>query len=184
MATRHTLALDVIETAVPQNMLIADLSTYAPKLKVDNPRLDIWLPGFAEPVYISGMQPNFLRKVNAIDLGLQDATDPAVVSLPDGLYKIRFSVSPNDTVSIEYYHLRTVLLSAEYYRELARIRLDSGEPDPARHERLHELRYIKLCIDGAKAKAEYAHAPVEAMKLYVYAEKLLKKYRSTGCPTC
>ena len=37
---------------------------------------------------------------------------------------------------------------------------------------------------AAKAKAEYCHAPVQAVEMYTYAEKLLAKYLTGCCVTC
>lgn len=185
-ALKHHLALDIPDTSCENIIRIMDASVYAPGLDVDCPRLDITLPGFSVPVYYTdnmSTQPWSLT-LNAVDLGLTPPNTPNPVALPDGLYTIRYSVSPNDKVYVTYYHLRVTKLLNEYYQEICKVQLTPCEPSPEQHEKMHDLRYIKMYIDGAKAKAEYCHAPHDAVEMYKYAQKLLKKYKTGCCITC
>ena len=184
MALKHHLALDIPETACDNILRITDASVYASGLAVDCPRLDIMLPGFTVPVYITTFTPGDSINLNAIDLGLIPVNSPEIMSLPDGLYTIKYSVSPNDKVFVEYYHLRVTRLLNTYWKEVCKVQLAPCEPSVEQHEKLHDLRYIKMYIDGAKAKAEYCHSPKDAVDMYLYAQKLLKKYQSGCCITC
>lgn len=190
MAIRHFLALDIPETAVPTVLRVVDSSVYGSGLPAECPRLDIYLPGFTTPVYLqvlsngTAIQPNFALNLSAKDLQLQHPDEDKLLSLPDGLYRIRYSVSPNDKVFVEYYHLRTTQITAEYQKELCRVQLAECEPDHETHQKLHDLRYLKLYIDAAKATAEQCHTPQKAVAMLEYAKKLLRKYRSGGCLTC
>jgi hypothetical protein len=185
MATiRHILALDIPDTACDTILRVWDASVYAQGLDVDCPRLDIWLPGFVVPKYYTDLQANFVKNLNAIDLGLQHPLSDTPVTLPDGLYKIRYSVSPNDKVFVEYHHLRTTNIVNMYYQEMCKVQLEPCEPDTEQHQKLHDLRYIKMYIDAAKAKAEYCHAPEQAVDMLAYAEKLLRKYLTGCCVSC
>jgi hypothetical protein len=185
MATiRHTLALDIPDTACDTILRIWDASVYAQGLDVDCPRLDIWLPGFLVPKYYTDLQADFVKNLNAIDLGLQHPLSDTPVSLPDGLYKIRYSVSPNDKVFVEYYHLRTTNIVNMYHQEICKVQLEPCEPGPEQHQKLHDLRYIKMYIDAAKAKAEYCHAPKQGVEMLAYAEKLLRSYMTGACVSC
>lgn len=181
MAIKHFLALDVPDTGCETVLKISDSSTYGVGLLKDCLRLDIYLPGFATPVYINDLNPLFNLNLSTIDFGLQTVDTDVLQSLPDGLWKIRFSVSPNDKVYVEYYHLRTTRITNLYYKELCKLRLSTCEPDSETHQKLHDLRYIKMYIDGAKSKAEYCHSPNQAVEMLAYAEKLLKKYNSGNC---
>lgn len=181
---KHTLALDIPETACDTILKIWDSSVYGVGLDVDCPRLDIYLPGFAVPVYYTTLTPGFVLNLTAVDLNLQTANPTTLLTLPDGLYKIRYSVSPNDKVFVEYYHLRTTNITNFYYQELCKVQLEDCEPDAEQHQKLHDLRYIKMYIDAAKAKTEYCHAPNQGVEMLAYAEKLLQKYLTGCCVSC
>lgn len=183
-AIKHTLALDIPDTACNNILRIWDASMYGEGLDVDCPRLDITMPGFSVPIYYTELTPGFVKNINAVDLGLQHPQSTVPVVLPDGLYKIRYSVSPNDKVFVEYYHLRTTTLMSIYYQELCKVQLETCEPDVEQHQKLHDLRYIKMYIDAAKAKTEYCHAPKEGVEMLNYAEKLLRKYLTGCCVSC
>lgn len=184
-ALRHNLALDVPDTACENILRICDASVYAQGLAVDCQRLDIYLPGYTVPVYITeGLSEAFCINLSASDLGLIPVNNPAITELPDGLYTIKYSVSPNEQVFVEYYHLRITATLNIYYRELCKVQLSTCEPTPEQHEKMHDLRYIKMFLDAAKAKAEYCHSPKDASNMLAYAQKLLKKYQSGCCSTC
>jgi hypothetical protein len=86
MATiRHTLALDIPDTACDTILRIWDASVYGEGLDVDCPRLDIWLPGFVIPKYFTELAPDFVLTLDAKDLGLQHPQAETPLSLPDGL---------------------------------------------------------------------------------------------------
>ncbi len=183
---KHTLALDIPDTACQNSLRIMDASSYASGLSITCPRLDITLPGFKQPLYFtdeSELTPGFTRLFTDIDFG-EGVSLTGTSSLPDGLYKIRYSISPNDTVYVEYYHLRTTIITNSYYRELCKLNLEECQPSQEQKERMNDLRYIKMYIDGAKAKAEYCHSPSEASKMLSYASSLLSKYKTGCCLTC
>lgn len=187
MALKHNLALDIPDTACETILKVWDSSVYAVGLDADCPRLDITLPGFVQPVYIGepqGLSTGFIKNLSAKDLGIQAATAEDLITLPDGLYTIRYSVSPNDQVYVEYYHLRTTSITNAYWREVCKVQLQPCEPGSEQHEKLHDLRYIKMYIDAAKSKAEYCHSPKQAVEMLIYAEKLLRKYLTGCCVRC
>jgi hypothetical protein len=185
MAIKHTLALDIPDTACENILRIMDASIYAQDLVIDCPRLDITLPGFTTPIYVhDNLTAGFVRNLSLVDLKLQSEVNDAPAALPDGLYKIRYSVSPADKVFVEYYHLRTTQLSNTYHRALCKVQLEGCEPSAEQHQKLHDLRYIKMYIDAAKAQAEYCHAPKQAIEMMVYAERLIANYLAGGCITC
>lgn len=185
MATSHTLKLTIPETACTTVLRVMDMSVYVDGVAYASPKLEITLPGFTLPVEITtGLAQVFSKNFTAIDMGLQTDADEALRSLPDGLYKVKYSIAPNTTNFVEYYHLRTTSIMNDYYKEICKVQLDACEPTEAQHQKLHDLRYIKMFIDAAKAKAEYCHAPQQAIEMLVYAEKLLSKYKTGSCLTC
>ena len=174
---QHELGLnipDILNTCV---IKIEDVSDYSDLLEVTCPLLQITPPGFTFAVQFHDLPNLFTKIYNAADLKIGSAGDP----LPDGVYVIRYSVSPNDKVFIEYNYLRIAVIMNTYYDVLCALELTTCEPDIDIKEKLNELRYIRMLIDGAKSKVEYCHSITEGMDLYNYALKLLNRL---DCQTC
>lgn len=190
MAIKHFLALDILETACEKIIKISDASVYGLGLSVDCLRLDITLPGTTQPIYITvdsqgdTLQPYFNLNLSAIDLGLNAPNTSELSSLPDGLYIITYSVSPNEIVNVTYYHLRVTKTLAAYYRLLCKLQLETCQPTAETIQRISQLRYIKMLIDAAKSKTEYCHAPIQGVDMLTYAIKLLAGFESSCCVTC
>ena len=189
MAIKHFLALDIPETACSTIIKINDGSVYGDNMAVDCLRLDILLPGTTQPIYITAstlpaLVPGFVLNLSGIELGLQQNNSSTLVELPDGLYTITYSVSPNDLVNVTYYHLRVTKTLYRLYQERCKIMLAPCEPTAETLQLLAQLRYIKDLIDTAKAKAEYCHAPIQGADMLIYAIKLLGKFNTDCCTTC
>lgn len=162
-------------------MRIADTSFYASDLQVDCATLSIVSPGFNQPRNIEVLQ-GFNLPLNACTLGLQSTgcqqnTHP----LPDGIYTIRYSVSPNDKTFVEYQHLRITQTNNRYYNLLCELEMGACEPDADIKDRLEELSLIKSFIDAAVAKVEYCHEPEKGMELLAYAKKRLDRITNQLC---
>ena len=183
MAVKHQLSLEVPDTNNVKVLRTFDTSLYATNFDVSCGLLQITSPGFNLPVNIDVL-PHYNLVLNACTLGLQ-RTGCGEVSqaLPDGIYVIKYSISPNDKVYVEYNHLRVTQTMNKYSTILANLEMSGCEPDADVKERLNELRMIKSFIDAAKVKVEYAHKPHEGMELLIYAQKRLNKF--TGpCVNC
>jgi hypothetical protein len=184
MAIKHILQLDVPETACENVLRVVDTSIYADPslLPIECQQLDITLPGTNQPIYITaGLTPNFCEVFDATDLGI---ACPPGSPLPDGVYTIRYSISPNDVTNITYYHLRTTSTLNRYFGEICKLHLQECEPSSDERQNLNDLRYIKMLIDAAKAKVEYCHAPTQGVDMLAYANRLLDKYIMGCCITC
>ncbi len=183
---KHILGVDILNVSCPSVLKIVDVSIYADGLLVECPRLDITIPGITQPVYITtpDIDSGFVKTISAIDLGLQSVTDTETVDLPDGLYNIKYSVSPNDKTIVEYNYLRCTKILISYYKELCKVDLAQCEPTSEQHRKLHDLRYIKMYIDAAKSKAEYCNSKRDAVNMLDYAKKLLDKYKTGKCIIC
>lgn len=184
MASKHQLSLEVPETNNVKVLRLFDTSFYSSNLKVDCSTLRITSPGFNLPVAIEVL-PSFNLVLNACSLGLQRTScDDDSYPLPDGIYVINYSVSPNTNVFVEYNHLRTTQTLNKYYNILGQLEMAACEPAPDVKEMLNELRLIKSFIDAAKAKVEYTLQPEEGMDLFIYAKKRLDKISRNECINC
>ena len=191
MACKHILSLEVPTVSNCDIMTITDTSQYCKDLFVDCPQLEITSPGFSSPKLIkveitksnSGEWNNFGSVTfNACNLGLttQECTKTRSI-VGDGIYIIKYSVSPHEHINVEYNHLRIAGILVEYYKKLCSIQTQPCEPSSDATHILAEMKYIRTLIDAAKAKVEYCNSPNEGMELYNFAYKKLKKITCDVC---
>jgi len=174
MASKHELSLEIPETANAKLFRVIDTSSYSKDLAVECPTLQILSPGFNETRDVEAIA-GFNYVLNACTLGVQTSgCDTTSADLGDGIYVIRYSVSPNEYVYVEYNHLRMTQALNMYYEKLGEIDLGGYDPTDTQLELLGEMRLIKSMFDAAKAKVEYCHEPKEGYELFVYALKRLK----------
>jgi hypothetical protein len=180
----HILSLEVPDTLNSCQLRIIDTSLYASDFEVKCPLLEVTLPGFHYPVQIA--EPNidlgFSLNLTACDLEIQNlgcGTD--FNPLPDGIYVIRYSVSPNKVVYVEYNHLRMTQALNCYKEQFCELDIAACEPDAKTSKKMKELKKIRMYLESAKAKVEICHEPNKGMELYRYALKLLNKLE---CRTC
>jgi hypothetical protein len=183
MASKHQLSLELPESNNIKVFRVFDTSIYAEGMTIDC-TLRITSPGFNLPVSIETL-PNFNLVLSACSLGLQRSScGENFQNIPDGIYIINYSVSPNSSVFVEYNYLRTAQTMNQYYNILASLELAACDPEPEIKEKLAELRMIKSFIEAAKGKVEYAHEPEAGMELFSYAKKRLSKLvNSMACYT-
>lgn len=185
---QHVLSLEVPDTLNKCILRVVDTSVYNPNSAPVCPRLLITLPGFNVPVSFTDadISPGFMLNLTACDLELQTAgCGTSYDDLPDGIYIIKYSVSPNDLVYVEYNHLR--ITQALWMIQCILCYLDLGACDPPVEikEKLNQLSLIRRYLDAAKAYVEFCHQPEKGMQLYRYAVKLLNKLAcNTNCGTC
>ena len=177
MAAKHELSLEIVETGNPKLFRVSDTSFYSQDIPVECATLEILSPGFNNPAVLENVIPGFNYMINACTLGQQTVGCSAnnFGTVADGVYVVRYSVSPNDKVRVEYNFLRMTGGLTLYYSKLAALEVKACEPDRETKNTLAEMRLIKSLFDAAKAKVEYCHTPREGLELYVYALKRLEK---------
>lgn len=179
MAT-HQLYLDIPDTSNTKIFKVSDDSIYSNLIDVDCATLQIKVPGYTDVADIS-VTRGFSETLTACDLGIyEDCSDNSPV-LPDGIYQVRYSVSPNDLVYVDYYHLRISRFMESYSKELCKLELATCEPSADIKSRLKELNLIKDFVMAAKAKVEVKHDKVKGMDLLTYAKKRLDLYKNNFC---
>jgi hypothetical protein len=177
----HKLSLEI--PTVLNNCIIKlfDTSVYSEGLPVTCATLHITAPGYnysTELEFVAGSS----RVITACDIQLQSTgCDDDLYALPDGIYIIKYSVSPNEVVYVEYNHLRITEALNRYSKILCSLELSACEPSEKTKKKLNSLRDARAYLDAAKAKVEYCHEPQKGMTLYNYAIKLLNKL---DCKTC
>ena len=180
MADKHILILEIPTVSNCGLLCIKDTSQYSSELAVDCEELLITLPGFSVPVLIK-VNKGFDMCLTACILALQKIECGTVQQdIPDGIYVIRYSVSPNLKVYVEYNHLRVTALLTSYYKVLCQLNVQACQPESQKQALLSEMSFIKTIIDAAVANAEYCQSSAQAMQLYNYAKQRLSKI---NCPT-
>ena len=185
----HVLSLEVPFVMNPCIIKIFDTSVYTinPPLPITCPTLNITVPGFGYSNQIEGaVMTDFVDSghitITACDLQLQTVgCGTQYADLPDGIYIIKYSVSPNDQVYVEYNYMRITQAMNKYYKVLCDVDAAACEPPFKVKQKLEELRLIKMYLDAAISKVEFCHEPQKGMSLYNYALKLLNKMTCTHC---
>ena len=183
----HVLSLEVPTVMNPCILKIFDTSVYTSLIPITCPTLNITVPGFGYSNQIEGL--DMIAFVNdshitltACDLQLQTADcGTKYANIPDGIYIIKYSVSPNDDVYVEYNHLRITQALNRYYNILCRVDVADCDPPFKDKQKLQELGLIKMYLEAAKGKVEFCHEPQKGMSLYNYAWKLLNKMDCVNC---
>jgi hypothetical protein len=162
-------------------MSIHDTSVYSDIVPITCETLNVTVPGFQYSNQFD-VAAGFTKIITACDLQIQaGGCGETYANIPDGIYIIKYSVSPNDLVYVEYNHLRITQALVRYNKALCKLDLAACDPTVAVREKLEKLRMIKSYLDAAKAKVEYCLEPQKGMSLYNYALRLLDKL---DCKTC
>ncbi len=181
---QHRLSLEIPTVSNSCILRVEDSSSYDTFLPTDCPTLEVTAPGFHSPAVITDIAPGFIANLTACDLGLQLTNCSNYTNdLSDGIYIIKWSVSPNSTVFVEYNHLRITAILNRYQKVLCCIqRTLDCDPSKETKEKIKQAQFIRTLIDVAKAKVEYCHEPKHGMGVYTYACDLLERLAcSCGC---
>jgi hypothetical protein len=177
----HVLSLEVPTVMNTCILSIFDTSVYTDLIPVSCPTLQITVPGFSYSTEITVLS-NFNQVITACDLNLQTQNcGTTYTDIPDGIYIIKYSVSPNDIVFVEYNHLRITKALNRYNKILCRVDVADCDPPFKIKQKLEALRIIRMYLDAAKSKVEICHEPQKGMSLYNYALKLLNKMDCVNC---
>lgn len=180
----HVLSLEAPDTLNSCILRIQDTSVYEQMIPIKCLLLEVTLPGFTVPVQFSesDILPGFSLNLTACALGIQTSgCGTNFNDLPDGIYILKYSVSPNDIVYVEYNHLRITKALKRIQSILCDLELSTCAPPEKTKDKMLQLQEARMYLDAAKAKVEFCLNPKEGMELYSYAVKLLGKI---DCKTC
>lgn len=176
---RHVLSFEAPKTMNCSILRLIDTSVYSPDVPIECPILNITLPGFNHSVELGEDQiaSGFSLILTACNLEVQtEGCGTTYSALPDGVYVLKYSVSPNDQVYVEYNHLRTTKLRIRYQKILCELDIANCEPSSAVEKKMDLLKQIDMYIQAAEAKVETCLDPKKGMQLYTYAKDLLAKF--------
>lgn len=183
---KHQLFLNFPEHTNEGILRIEDSSIYAaaPSPSGSCFTLEVTPPGYTSPTVITGLLPKFELFLNACQIGIQilgcDDTCPVI---QDGIYHIRYSVSPNSLVFVEYNMFRTIHFVNKWYKTLCWVNDIPAAPMNDTLVLIRELQLIQAQVLTARHLCEDLHDYEVSMEMYRYAYKRLQDL-SRGCSTC
>lgn len=182
---KHELALDIPDTLNEHVLKVWDSSIYSEDVPMECPKLEVTLPGFQLPAVVTSIKPGFTENLNACILGIQVYNCGVQFNpIPDGIYVIRLSYSPNDKVYVEYNHLRITCALNQINKILCCLDLKDCEPIEPTKSQIRELQDLWMMLKGAKSNVEYCHHPKKGMAMYNYVVGRLDKLAcACGCKT-
>jgi hypothetical protein len=170
------LGFDIIDTHDFKTLGILDTSWYNGDIKVETPTIEIIPPGYqvaASPFF----QIKALNVYNSNGLGITRAScEEELVPLPDGIWKFKYSICPNDKLFIERFFLKTDHIWCRFTQAFLTLDLHNANSnkDVSRKKQLDEIEFY---INGAIAASNNQDVK-DAIDLYNKAEKQLNRFFS------
>ena len=175
---KHILALDVREVSNEGVFCIKDISIYDSILPVSCPELQILPPGFTIPSLLE-VTSRFDLVLNACTIGMMSTgCSDSCPKLPDGLWHLRYSVSPSDKVYVEYNYLRITQAMNILNGMLASLNIQLNLPSQELIYQIQELDLIRNFLLAAKIDVEEKNNPEDGINLYRYTRSLMSKMSS------
>jgi hypothetical protein len=166
----------VIPTYSVLTLGVTDASVYPTNPPVVSaPSIEIDIPGFGTTIL--PFVPNEINVFTSSNLGI---TEPGCNQpLPDGIYRLRYSVAPAYTNNVEKTIIRVDKLQEKF--DNAFLQLNMMECDRAlKTQSSVTLNTINFFIQGAIAAANNC-AEFESNTLYAQADNMLNNFLKTNC---
>lgn len=163
------LNLMLIDTHNPDTIGIVDLSNYGNTV-ISNPSFEITPPGFNKVNVLFTPQNVNIFSANDLKLGCGYGE-----SLPDGIYKVKYSIRPNDKIFTEKTFMKVSGILCNLYKYLVSLQ-SSCLCGQSKNKAID----IKLLIEGAVSAANTGDTKL-AYELYAQADKSLKRLNSCKC---
>lgn len=174
--TTPILDLMLIDTHSSKSIGISDFSQYPVNYNIVSPTLEITASGFS-PVTVA-FEPNSINIFTSNNLNIT-CEGEAIQDIPDGIYTIKYSITPAYIYFVSRSFLRVDALQEKF--DTAFMKLDILQCDgPLRKQREEELNSIYYFIQEAIASANKC-APDLALKLYKKADKMLDYFIKNKC---
>lgn len=183
---KHQLSLDIPDVLTESVFRVVDTSLYQSNLPENCAKLEITPPGFQLPYTFTDLSPGFSVNLSACQIGMQIYNCGVQFgNLPDGVYIVRYSLSPNDVLYVEYNHLRISHALNLINNLLCCLDMADCEPAAPLKEKIQRLKLLEMMLKGAKSKVEFCHNPKHGMAMYNYVVSQLKKLScGCGCGDC
>ena len=166
------LDIDILRNSSTKRLVVSDESFYG-DIIAGGATLEITPPGWNKVVV--GFTPNSANSYTSINMGL---SCDDYVPLPDGIYKLKYSIFPNTTNFVEKTFMKADKLICKYGKVLLNLQLENEcPPDKKEMQKMNEIR---LLIEGSIAASNSCDNDL-AYKLYDKANCLLDRIKLCSC---
>lgn len=178
----HNLSVLIPTAKDCKTQKVLDSSIYNPSYPVITALLEVTPPGYDCPVVFQ-TAANFNITLNCANLHILQATNEGhFANLPDGVYKLKYSIDPNIRANVEYKFLRVCKLQVLIREEMKKLYNDKSKVGKTLFmDGLDQLLYIDNTVKAATYFVEDDDV-TRGMELYNEAYELLKDYRK--CKHC
>lgn len=175
--SQHILSLQVNNTYNEGIFIVQDTSIYASGLGVACQSLQITPPGFTTPTVIVPTTQNFQFILNACTLGIVGPTGCSDMcpNIPDGVYGLYYSVSPNDQVFVGYQYLRIVSAINRLNGYLCKLQLPNCLPGQELTYELNNISIIRNYLISAQTNVNDLNQIQDGVNSYRFAIDLMNK---------
>lgn len=163
------LNINILPSYNTSILMVADVSQYVAGTVINNPYIEITPPGFQTATLI--FSPKSINSYNSYSLNL--TKEDCISPLPDGIYKLKYSIAPNyeNYVEKSYFKIDQIL---ELF-DAAFLKLDITNCDFRFDKKYRKkLDEIELFIQSAVSAANKCNDKL-AMELYRMALKLINQ---------
>lgn len=171
-----------IDNTHPKVLGVRDVSVYNPDIAVCEPYLVVQAPGFTT-AYTLDFSINNYTAINSNSLGLTKASNvQSMVDLPDGIYYLKYSIQPHDTVFVEYTFFRTAALRCRLQQAIVTVDMSLCENyENSINTDLKQLMIAEFHLRSAEANINDVKSnELLANKHYAKAQEIIDKIL-TGC---
>jgi len=174
---KHFLSLEVGTVTNGGIFIIKDTSIYASGIPVSCMNLQITPPGFNTPTVLVPDTKGFEYILNACTLGIMGPTgcSQQLPLVPDGIYQLHYSVSPNDSVFVSYNYLRVVSAINRLNEMLCAVGLADCLPSRDQEQEVHYIEMVRGYLRAAQTNCNELRNPADAINQYRYAIQLMDK---------
>lgn len=171
------LGITIIPTYDTRTIAVADITNYSTNPpEVINPTIEIKIPG-VEVVVVKPFKVGEINVFDSTDLGLTTAGNET--DIPDGMYTIKYTISPPLVNLVEKSIVRVEKLQKKF--DSAFMTLDMMQCDGAiKTQDKMELNTIYFFMQGTVAAANSCSV-VTAARMYDLANRMLDKFLSGQC---
>lgn len=182
---QHILSIGVGLTYNEGIFIVEDTSIYTPLLPISNQTLQITPPGFSVPTIITSTVNNFRLILNACSLGVASpgGCSNMCPNIPDGVYGIYYSVSPNTDVYVGYQYMRIVSGINRLNKFLCKLQLPNCLPGQELTYELNNITLIRNYLISAQTNVNELHNITDGINQYRFAIELMNKME-TRKPYC
>jgi len=174
-----SLDLNIINTHNIKTIGIADASVYPENFIITSPTLEITPPGY--PKVNLPFVAKSVNIFNSNNLLITNCvlSEALLSTLPDGFYKVKYSIQPALTNYVEKSFFRIDSLKCKYTK--AHLSIDIGcEICDSKDATKKLLQKVRLLLDGVIASANECDED-SAMRKYKQAANILKSFKNCDC---